>query len=354
MGRPPGVKRTCRPTPTTAGRAATAASAVPVREGPASLSRSSPIRTIRGILAVDDSAVYWIVAGTPAGNFDDGAVLRASKSDGSMVTTVASSFKNPWSIATDDTSVYWTVQGDDAAVGTVSSVPKSLASPPKVLAMGLVEPGGLALDATRAYWAEGTGAGLVQSVAIDGSSPPATVATVAGGASALLVDSQYVYFNASPRDPDSGTSSGISRVAKAGGTPAPLTDTALYVASMAFDGSRIIYAAATTPGGTGGIYSVPSAGGPAAVLVSGVDVRALIVDDTSIFWVDGHGVGSGAATGSVWKMPKAGGAAPVALAGSQPGPSVIRGDATAIYWINYGPATATPYLFTGAVMKLAK
>jgi hypothetical protein len=44
----------------------------------------------------------------------------------------------------------------------------------------------------------------------------------------------------------------------------------------------------------------------------------------------------------------------VAIASNQPGPSVIRSDATALYWLNYGTATSTPYLFAGAVMKMAK
>jgi hypothetical protein len=140
----------------------------------------------------------------------------------------------------------------------------------------------------------------------------------------IAVDDQNVYWFAYGQ-----ASATILRVARSGGTPAPLVAddaaTSSTGSGLATDGVHVYWG---TIGGDGASIRAASVdGGSVVTLAPAGDPYCVAVDDESVYWTDG-------ASFSVMKVPKTGGA-PVTLASSAgyeiPLSLVI--DSTSAYWI---------------------
>ena len=116
----------------------------------------------------DTDSVYWV-------NKQDGYVKR-SDLDFSNETPLATG-DIPWQIQVDATSIYWTEQGSSAGVGKVMKAAKADGSSAVTIAMGQMNPHGIAIDATSVYWANKEG-GTINK------------APLAGGATTVLAKGQ--------------------------------------------------------------------------------------------------------------------------------------------------------------------
>jgi len=93
--------------------------------------------------------------------------------------------------------------------------------------------------------------------------------------------------------------------------------------AIALDDANVYW---TTTGTTGGIFTVPKAGGEAIMLASGRGKPLWIaVDATNVYWTSSD-------QGTVMALPKAGGT-PVTLASGRTMPEGIAADAQYVYWV---------------------
>jgi hypothetical protein len=97
-----------------------------------------------GAIAVDDAYVYWS---------DIKQIYRQPK-DGSGSQLILGQGLTPGRIALDDRYVYWTAPGFDVAAGagSVRRARKDGSAPAEMLAAGLTEPRGIAVDADAVYF----------------------------------------------------------------------------------------------------------------------------------------------------------------------------------------------------------
>jgi len=101
-------------------------------------------------LAVDDSALYWL----NAGSLNAPTVRKLAKSGGAPMTLAPSPI-NPTQMALDDTYVYWLADGPESggSVGTLQRVLK-IGGDVETLHKGADHPTGLAVNDTGVWWAQ--------------------------------------------------------------------------------------------------------------------------------------------------------------------------------------------------------
>lgn len=133
-------------------------------------------------LAVDATNVYWV-------NRFDGYVKKADRDLGNE--TALANGDIPWDIAVDDTYVYWTEQGSPGGAGKVMRVAKAGAAP-EMLAMDAQGPQGIAIDATRVYWANKND-GTIKAVPLAGGMPT-VIACGQEKPQNVVVDATHVYW----------------------------------------------------------------------------------------------------------------------------------------------------------------
>jgi hypothetical protein len=176
-------------------------------------------------IAADDARVYFTAAGVDAST---GALYSAPVAGGAT-TTLASGFQPGGGLAVDATSAYWSTLGPKgpAGTGTVQSVSLT-GGPAHTLADGQRWPSKLALDGTDLYFLD-TGApgvdctpsdGSLMKLSITGAAAPVSLADNLKGARSLAVADGGVfvaegghYCNVPPT-PSPGT---ISKVPTKGG-----------------------------------------------------------------------------------------------------------------------------------------
>jgi hypothetical protein len=157
----------------------------------------------------DASFVYWVDLGTGFAN--DGAIRKVSRTGGGLPTTLASGLAAPFEMAADDTNLYFITIGTDVALsdggssqtnGALMAVPKS-GGTTSVLVPNLVNPSGVAVDATNVYvvllgQVDSGGmpvdnTGSVMRVAKSGGTPT-TIASGEPAPMGVAVDNTFVYW----------------------------------------------------------------------------------------------------------------------------------------------------------------
>jgi len=308
---------------------------------------------------------------------------------------LATGLNHPWLMAADANNVYWTELGDDlgSGNGSVKACPVSGcgASGPLVLAAGLTNPRGIAVDGQTVYFGTATYGGVVGGIwacALAGCGGSPTRLASAGIPYGVAVDGAYVYWV----DWDDGT---VHKAPKGGGADDLLYDAAsgaivepgscvvdgpfLYVMDVNADALRLptsggeptllgtsaisgqfgITTDSTSVyfGGQGEIFragkNAADSGAPIANTVA--DPIGLAFDPASgmIYWAN-WGSGSGN-DGTVGKLAPDGGGLRV-LAASQATPYAVALSGNFVFWLSYAALGDGGVLepSTGALWRTAK
>ncbi len=247
------------------------------------------------------------------------------------VTILASGLSNPFGIAIDSASVYWTEDGSTPYMSGPGVVKKVGINGGIVttLYLGLsgfnTGPRGIAVDSTSVYWTD-TLNETVNKVLISGGTVT-TLASIGGGV--IAVDSTSAYWS---------DGIGIEKVGKNGGIVTTLATGTINPYTIAVDSANVYWADSI------GIEKVGKNGGIVTTLVSGLTgcPTSIAVDSTSVYWTD-------MCSWTVNKVGINGGAVTTLASGSYSGawngPYGIAVDSTNVYWTEQG---------SGTIMKASK
>jgi hypothetical protein len=281
-------------------------------------------------VAVGATEVFWT---------NEDGIVRSAPIAGGAATAIATGQGNPGGIAVDAARTYWVRAGIYG--GSVLSLPLG-GGTPFVIAAAQHEPEVIAIDATSVYWTTTYG-GTVMRAPLGGG--PATV--LASGQDhpyGIAVDASHVYWT----NLGSMAASGLLQRVPLGGGPAETLAFGLsYPGRLALDTSSVYWLETdgNQPPSMPSVMKMPLAGGARVTLASGIGsfVSGIAVDVTRVYWT-----GTAGMNGYVMAVPLEGGPAQT-LATGQPDPLGLALDATAVYWVDYGP-TSGP----GSVMRVAK
>jgi len=246
--------------------------------------------------------------------------------------TLGTSF-HPYLLAIDASNVYWS----DNLAGQVWKAPLAGGNA-TLLASGVPNPNGIAVDATDVYFT--TDAGL-RKVPIAGG--PLVVIDNQCCAKGVALDANNVYWC----NDAAGT---IYQTPKAGGAILTLTNVESAPVNLAVDATTVYWA-----NYNGQVRSVPIGGGFVATVAAIVNIPwGITVDANNVYW-------TAEGENNVWQAKK-GGFPPVLAASGQVSPTGIAVDATRIYWTNInggsvamapiGGAMNVTYLDTNGVNPL--
>ena len=128
------------------------------------------------------------------------------------------------------------------------------------------------------------------------------------------------------------------KMSKLGGAPMQLAGSQSDVKGLVVDATSVYW----VTGNGGAVMKVPLDGGVVTELASG-PADYIAVDATHVYWTSygGH---------TVMRVPLGGGA-PSQVAATRTTTSAIAVDATSVYWVDQG---TSPNFSDGAIMKLAK
>jgi hypothetical protein len=267
-------------------------------------------------IAVGSGTVFWASSFSmgPTPMYGTGGIRKVSV-DGGMATPLAAG-NLPSAIALDPTNVYWIdVLADDAGAPVTDDAGAYVRGVFKVPAAG----------GTAAMLASGTG----QPLAADSANVYVTMADslvrvpIAGGAGTTLasapaatnlaVDSQNVYWLAQ------GQSTDVLSVPIAGGSVTTLATSPTSGAGSFAVGATGVYFSCEP--WAYAVTKVPLGGGAVTTVASMGNAKALALDSTSVYWVDGA---------NAMKVALSGGTV-TTLAPAQAALSLAV-DGTSLYW----------------------
>jgi hypothetical protein len=263
----------------------------------------------------------------------DGGVVPACASPCLM----ASGLNHPFLMTSDSTRVYWTEFGDGWGVGNgvVRACPLAgCGAGPTVYMQGLVNPRGIAVDATEIYFATASYGGVnggIWSCPLAGCKGSPTLLASAGIPYGLAIDATSVYWS----DSDDST---VHKVAKIGGTDHVIfdgsTDIIVEPGQIAVDGPYVY----VVDENSDAVRFTIAGGQPMQLYSSGYGVYNDITfgvtnDSTHVFFGEFGGIFSASKT-----VADSG----AQMTGSVQYPSGIAVDPAsgAVYWADQGGRTA--------------
>ena len=291
----------------------------------------SSLPTPHGV-AVDAKYVHW-VDGTQSG----GRVMRVALTGGVAVPVNTASEPGPYDAASDGQYVYWSDMGDPMSSpsnAAIRRIPSGGNTPEDVVTAAaypgaVVAPQRIVLDANNVYWGSGANSTGVFKVSKSGAGGPSEIPELLGAATAIAVDSTYVY-----------TAFLDLYRSRIDGTGTPLHYQVGSSLSVAVDDGYVYYAAQDS-NNTQNIYKIAKDFSGTARVVAPVSIMPtspLVLDATYVYYTDDS---------NLFRVPKAGGT-PQPLSNQVDAVFAIVVTKEAVYWSNTGSATAD-----GSVMKLA-
>jgi hypothetical protein len=274
--------------------------------------------------------------GPPGG---DGPTGDAPGPDGGTCPdpcVLATGLNHPFLMTSDSANAYWTEFGDalGSGNGKVSSCPVTgcSAGGPTVIAQGLTNPRGIAVDAQNVYFGTATYSavnGAIWSCPLAGCNGSPHQLAPASIPFGVAVDSAYVYWV----DFDLGE---VHRVAKTGGGgDVVLYDAGAGVASQpeqcVVDALNVYFTDSF-----GDLFRVPVAGGVPAMMAGGSQGGGWpVVIDTANAYLGGPG--------QIVRMPKSAtdGGLPIATGIPDPNGLAIDLATGTVYWSNWGAGGGT-------------
>ena len=242
-----------------------------------SISGGSPVTLASGQstpedLVVDATSVYWV-------NYNGATVMKVPLAGGAT-TAIATGQSYAGGLAVDANSVYW-------ANGNVMKVPLNGGLTTPVTSGTPINSWDLVVDSTYVYW---TSPSSVMRVPVNGGA----LSTLASGLldpQGLAVDATSIYWVNHGTSGSSYTDGSVMKVPLAGGDTTTLAPGQTSPTSIAVDGTNVYW---TNSASAGTVMKVPLGGGASTTLVSGrFYPDAIAVDATSIYWTDGGKSGSG-------------------------------------------------------------
>lgn len=262
-------------------------------------------------IGVDDANVFWT---TRSGR----AVSRASKTATSPTPTRlferAAPF-DPLDLLVDGPAIVFVDRTAGQGTASVFRIPKE-GGTPAPLGQGCAPDGngGLAVDATHAFFTNGAMGNVYR--AAKGSGDCAPIVTGHAAPSSVVVDDTSVFFTTrtGPNDPG-----GLSRVAKAGGATTPVAPKEIGAATgVGTDGEALFVSTVD-----GRILRVAKDGSQVVELARDmVDASPVVADESGAYWV---------ASGDVWAADKRLGQ-PRRLASVQVEAARVATDRDRVYW----------------------
>jgi hypothetical protein len=222
-----------------------------------------------------DGNVYFTQAG--------GTVARTSavpSADGGLnpVTIVAAGLTNAFGVAVDDTHVYW---ADGALDGGTLSRSELVSLDGGVIVQGQAQPFAIALDDAGLYWtnfASNDLGGAVMRASKDGSNVTKLVPKLDVPA-AIALDDRFAYFTVVNLVQMTGGQ--VQRVDKTGGVPERLAERQSFPIVLAVAGDYVYWAIFSAKV----LLRAPKSGGvPPLVLASGQPIGNIAVDSLYVYW----------------------------------------------------------------------
>ncbi len=256
-------------------------------------------------LVVAGGDAYWVSATASQNPY---VIRKTSLAGGASIALVTSTHRIPAMVA-DGVNLYWLEDEFLVPTAAVRAVPLA-GGTPVTLASFSDRAGTFAINATSVIYSE------VNSPSSDrlrmvplGGGDPIDIATVPNTPRKMVSDEAQVYWI----DFD-----GVWSLPLAGGTPTLLARSTNTPIDLIARGDDLIWTETTGPahGETGTVRQVPKAGGPTQVLVQGGDApRQLASHPSWLYWTEGGPNGEVEGFGRIARVPTSGGAAETVVSG---------------------------------------
>jgi hypothetical protein len=225
-------------------------------------------------VAINSTTVFTVSGG--GGDVPQGIVVGCAKTGcGGNYTTLASGQPEVWGVAADDSFVYWTNQGQPVGVykAPVGGGPVVTLSTAGQANMIVTSNGRLFYAGTTQETGE---AEALLSLSTDGGEPVVLVPPPSSSQSiaTLTADCTNVYY--------ATTDGTVGQVPMGGGTPTVLTaDVKSFASAIAVDTKYVYF----TDWGNGAVRAVPIGGGTVVTLASGQSApEGIAVDGQYVYW----------------------------------------------------------------------